>query len=245
MQGTPRLRWVRTHRPHLAATLAALVIGLPVLWFLLAYAGLPRLWSHHEHKKGKLQGVLVSYTAQGIPGDPIDLVVAGSQAGLDCAFRQAGWNRADDVSLRSGLKIAASVLLSRPYPQAPVSPLYVDDRQQDVAYQRDEGRSADRRHHIRLWRQAGGRWLASATFDRGVGLSLFTLQITHHIGADIDQERDAAVAVLTRAGAVQRASLTAGPFEGKAHRNGGGDRYTFDGRIAVVTLPATCRSGAR
>jgi len=243
MYDNPRARWVRAHRPHLAATFAALVIGLPALWFLLAYAGLPRLWSHHEHKKGKLHGVLVSYTAQGIPGDPINIAVVGTQAALDCAFRAGGWYKADAVSARSGLKIAASVLLSSPYPDAPVSPLYMDDRQQDVAYQRDEGRSADRRHHIRLWQQPNNRWLASATFDRGVGLSLFTLQITHHIGPDIDRERDAAVAVLAHAGATIGPSLTAGPVSGKLHRNGGGDRYAFDGRIAVVKLPASCKAG--
>jgi len=238
-------KWIKAHRPHLAATIAALIIGIPALWFALAYAGLPRLWSHHEHKKGRIAGVLVSYTAQGIPGDPVNIELLGSQAVIDCAFRNGGWYKADDVSLRSGLKIAESVLLSNPYPDAPVSPLYMNDRQQDVAYQLDEGRSADRRHHIRLWRQADDRWLGSATFDRGVGLSLFTLQITHHIGPDVDQERDAAATVMMRAGAQRQPSVTAGSIPGRVHRNGGGDRYDFDGRIAVVKLPHTCPGSGR
>ena len=235
-------RWIRSHRPHLAATAAALILLPPILWFALAYAGLTRLWSHHEHKKGKVAGVLVSYTAQGIPGDPINIALHGSQPAIDCAFSASGWSKADAVTIGSGLRIAQSVLLASPYPQAPVSPLYMNDRQQDVAYQRDEGRSADRRHHIRLWHQAGDLWLGSATFDRGVGLSLFTLQITHHIGPDIDQERDAAVRIFTRAGARQDASLTAGTVRGRIHRNGGGDRYAFDGRVAVLTLPRVCRT---
>lgn len=245
MGETGRSRWIKAHRPHVAAIAAALVIGVPMLWFALAYGGLPRLWSHHEHKKGKLHGVLVSYTAQGIPGDPVNLEILGSQAVIDCAFRTGGWNRADAVSLRSGVKIVASVLLSEPYADAPVSPLYMNDRQQDVAYQLDEGRSADRRHHVRLWRQAADRWLASATFDRGVGLSLFTLQITHHIGPGVDQERDAVAGLLAKAGATTEPSVTAGPISGKVHRNGGGDRYNFDGRVAVMKLPPTCRSGPR
>ncbi len=235
-------RWVKAHRPHLAATILALILGLPALWFALAYGGLPRLWSHHEHKKGKLEGVLVSYTAQGIPGDPINVAVEGSPAALDCSFRNAGWSKAETVSVRTGLKIGASVLLSRPYPDAPVSPLYMNDRQQDVAYQIDEGRSADRRHHIRFWHQAGDRWLASATFDRGVGVSLFTFQITHHIGRDVDQERDLVASMLVRQGATRMASVTAGPTFGRVHRNGGGDRYLFDGRVAVLRLPETCRA---
>jgi hypothetical protein len=121
----------------------------------------------------------------------------------------------------------------------------MDDREQDVAYQLDTGRSADRRHHIRLWRQPDNRWLGSATFDRGVGLSLFTLQITHHIGPDIDRERDAAAAVMTRAGATREVSMTAGALPGRVHRNGGGDRYMFDGRIAVLALPQGCLGGRR
>src|SRR5258705_5561561 len=33
-------------------------------------------------------------------------------------------------------------------------------------------------------------WLGSVTFDRGVGLSHDTGQVTHHIGPDIDADRD-------------------------------------------------------
>ncbi len=233
-------KWVKAHRFHLGAALLDLVVGLPLLWFLLAYGGLPRLWSHHEHRKGKLAGVLVSYTAQGIPGDPVNLEVFGTPAALDCAFRNGGWSKAEDVSLRTGFKIGASVLLSRPYPDAPVSPLYMNDRKQDVAYQLDQGISAAHRHHVRFWRQQDGRWLASATFDRGVGLSLYTFQITHHIGRDVDRERDGVAAMLMRQGATRGPDAMAGRTFGRLHRNGGGDRYFFDGRIAVLRLAAGC-----
>ena len=56
--------------------------------------------------------------------------------------------------------------------------------------------SADRRNHVRFWRTlergADGRpvFLGSATFDRGVGMSHYTGEITHHIAPDIDAERD-------------------------------------------------------
>ena len=33
-------------------------------------------------------------------------------------------------------------------------------------------------------------WLGSATFDKDVGLSRDTGQVTHHIGPDVDAERD-------------------------------------------------------
>src|SRR5689334_13211277 len=66
--------------------------------------------------------------------------------------------------------------------------------------------SADARHHVRLWMtlEKGAEerpvWLGSATFDRGVGISHYTGQITHHIAPNIDAERDLVIAELSRAG---------------------------------------------
>jgi hypothetical protein len=214
---------------------------VPTLWFALAYGGLPRLWSHHENKKGKPDGNAVSYTAQDIPADPINLRITGSGAAIECALKRGGWTRADDVSLASGLRIAGSVLFRRPYPDAPVSPLYVDDGQQAFAYQLDEGRSADRRHHVRFWQVGPNQWYGSATFDRGVGLSLFTLQITHHIGRCVDLERERVAGLLADGGS-QSLLVPPGPHLARLRRNGGGDRYETDGKVAEITTGAGCRS---
>ena len=43
-------------------------------------------------------------------------------------------------------------------------------------------------------------WIGAVTFDRSVGFSHLTGQITHHIGADIDAERDGLVGDLRKAG---------------------------------------------
>ena len=75
-----------------------------------------------------------------------------------------------------------------------------------------------------------------------MGLSLYTLQITHHIGADVDRERDAVAALLMRGGATRGPDANAGRSFGRVHRNGGGDKYLFDGHIAVLGLPAACPS---
>ena len=88
-------------------------------------------------------------------------------------------------------------------------------------------------------REASAResmWLAAATFDRGVGVSHRTGQITHHIAPDLDAERDGIVADLTRAGVVQAVDHVTGIGPTMNGRNGGGDRYCTDGEIAVVTL---------
>jgi hypothetical protein len=212
-----------------------------VLWFALAYGGLPRLWSHHEHKLIGRRDQIVSYTAQDIPADPINLRVIADEGTLACALRRAGWTHADNVSLRSGIKIVASVIFDRPYPDAPVSNLYVRDAVQDLAFEKADGRSADRRHHVRLWRIGSADWLGAATFDRGVGLSLFTLQVTHHIGPNVDSERDTVGHILQAIGGRASGSEPSRLSPGQWHRNGGGDKYRSDGLIKVYVLaPGSC-----
>ena len=41
--------------------------------------------------------------------------------------------------------------------------------------------------------------MGAATFDRGVGLSRYTRQVTHHIAPDVDAERDTLLADLAAA----------------------------------------------
>jgi len=217
------------------------VIVLLLLWFALAYGGLPRLWSHHEHKRIGQRQQITSYTAQDIPADPINLYVEGNRDALACAFDRAGWFIADDVSFWSAVRIGASVILDRAYPQAPVSNLYLRDRVQDIAFEKADGRSADRRHHVRFWQIGPDRWLGAATFDRGVGLSLFTLQITHHIGSDVDGEREAVRRLLVASGARPAGSEPSRISPGQWHRNGGGDRYRSDGLIANFVASSACR----
>ena len=126
--------------------------GALIFWLLLAYGELPRLWSSHEHKLIGERDQIISYTSQDIPADPINIEILASEDAILCSFRRDGWSRAAPVTLRSSLGIVASVLFARADAAAPVSPLYFQDRLQDLAFEIDDGRSAARRHHVRLWR---------------------------------------------------------------------------------------------
>ena len=98
------------YRAHIiVGTLLLLFVVLPLLWFALAYGGLPRLWSHHERRKGRPDGDAVSYTAQGIPADPINLKVFGSEDRIECALYRAGWTKADPGSLQSAIGCRATI----------------------------------------------------------------------------------------------------------------------------------------
>lgn len=217
------------------------LLSLVLLWLALAYGELPHLWSKHEHKKIGQRDEILSYTSQDIPADPINLRLSGDPKSVQCAFRRAGWSLADPLSGRSALGIVASVLLQRSYPQAPVSSLYFQNRLQNFAFEKDEGRSAHRRHHVRLWQISPTQWLGAATYDRGVGLALFTLQITHHIGSNVDAERDAIGATLQKGGANYLGNQPSRVPPHRWRRNGGGDHYITDGQIkAYAVAGATC-----
>ncbi len=211
------------------------------MWLVLAYGELPHLWSKHEHKRIGRRQAIVSYSSQDIPADPINLRFTADAASIKCAFARGGWSLADPLSVRSALGIVGSVVLLRSYPKAPVSSLYLQDRVQDFAYEKDEGRTAHRRHHVRLWQIAPNEWLGAATYDRGVGFALFTLQVTHHIGPNVDAERDALGAMLQREGGQPIGSQSSGVSAGRRQRNGGGDPYFTDGKIKSYALaPASC-----
>ena len=185
-----------SHHPHSRLEQCLLVVLSVVLAYLaLAYLALPALWNHYEHQRRLADLPMVTRTAQGIPGDPINVGLIGDKLDVLCAMRAAGWYPADPVTLRSSIEIAGSVLLDRPYHDAPVSPLFYLGRHEDFAFEKPVGGSADRRHHVRFWKvldqgqEKRPVWLGDATFDRGVGVSHYTGAITHHISADIDAER--------------------------------------------------------
>lgn len=214
------------------------LMALVLLWLVLAYGELPRLWSKHEHRKVRRSDEIISYTSQDIPADPINLRLIGDSRAVHCAFTRGGWTLADPLSARSALGIVGSVVLQRSYPNAPVSSLYFQDQLQTVAYEKDDGRTAHRRHHVRLWQVGPAEWIGAATYDRGVGVSLFTLQVTHHIGPNVDAERDSLGQMLVAGGARPLESRPSRVPADRRLRNGGGDPYFTDGMIKAFALPS-------
>jgi len=232
---------------HAKLRIALVVLAVVlILYGLIAYIVLPQIWTHYEHQKGLAGLTMVTRTAQGIPGDPINVGLVGAKNDVLCAMHAAGWYPADPITFRSSVEIVGSVILDRPYRDAPVSPLFYQGRREDLAFEKPDGSSADRRQHVRFWevlkRGDEGRpvWLGSATFDRSVGLSRDTGQVTHHIAPDIDAERDRLTDDLKIAKVVEAIYEVSGIGPTLAGRNGEGDRYYTDGEIRISRLVAGC-----
>jgi hypothetical protein len=219
-------------------------IGLA--YFAIAYFVLPTVWKHYEHQSRLSPLPAVTLTAQGIPGDPINIGLIGSKEDAVCALNDAGWYPADPVTLRTSIGIIGSVLLDRPYPDAPVSPLYYLGAKQALAFEKPNGKSADRRNHLRLWpvldsgEEDRPVWLGAATFDRGIGISRYTGAVTHHIAPNVDLERELLSGDLDSARVVEAIYQVSGIGPTLNGRNGEGDLYYTDGDIWFSRLVKGC-----
>ena len=229
-----------------AVKLKLLGIGVfAVFWGVLTYVALPRF--HRLLSMIYLPDYFIARTktGDGILGDPVNLAIRGTEEDIHGAMRRAGWTEADPITLRSSAGIVISTLKHKPYPAAPVSNLYLFDRKQQFAYQKDVNGSAAQRHHVRFWRVPEGwklpgghsvDWLASGTFDRGVGFTHSTLQITHKIDADVDKERDYIIDSLRYYDNKIDVDVIE-EFSSPYHdQNGGGDQLFTDGHLPILNL---------
>ncbi len=219
-----------------------------VYWFV-AYAAAPFFWKHYENQRELENEPKWTRTAEGIQGDPLNVGFVGTPDEILKALKNAGWAPADRSSFRSDLKIATGVLFKRSYPTAPVSLLYLYSRPQDMAFEKEVGDSPSQRHHVRLWQTAlliEGRslWLGAATFDKGIGVNRNTGKFTHHIDANIDQERDLLMNDLRITKQLSELYQVTGRGPSVNDYNGSHDRYYTDGEMTIGWISPGNHGGA-
>ncbi|MCS6711939.1 LssY C-terminal domain-containing protein [Brachybacterium sp. EF45031] len=221
------------------------ILYLVGFWLLLTYVTLPRLhqvltWIYlPDYFIGRTR------TSDGVFSDPVNVGLDGSEADVHVAMRRAGWVLAEEKTLRSAWGMVAATLLRRSYPAAPVSDLYLLGRRHDFTYQQEVGGTTSKRHHVRFWRMPadfvlpGGYrtdWLAAGTFDRAVGFSFFTFQVTHRIDENIDVERDYIVDTVRYGSPEVPVHVVRDYSTSYHHRNGQGDRLRTDGDLPVIDV---------
>jgi hypothetical protein len=207
----------------------------------LAYVVVPAAWSRYERSLPERGALGVSYTAERIPADPLNVALVGTRGEIVAAMRAAGWAEADGITFASSVRDAGSVFLDRAYPSAPVSTHYLWNRPQDLAFEQTVGRSARRRHHVRFWQtraRDGGRpvWIGATTYDRSVGLSRFTGELMHHIDGLVDEEREKLFSDLGRALRLESSERIGRFRPAGCGVNGGGDPYQTDGALLFGRL---------
>jgi LssY C-terminus len=144
-------------------------------WAVAAYLIVPRLWKLYFHYHPVVEVARVTQTSDRHPGDPVNIVLVGSDAEVVQGMTAAGWFPADPITFRSSARIAADSILRRPDDDAPVSNLFLFGRKQDLAFEQPVSGGPRQRHHVRFWRwdklyEGRPAWIGAATFDGEPGV---------------------------------------------------------------------------
>ncbi len=240
--------------------------ALLLIYCLMAYFVIPSMFRlyhfliDHDHIP-----LYVTY-GDGWASDPVNLaVIADDRKHLIKAMRKAGWYEADPSTLMTSIREAYALIFNMPYPNAPVSTLYLFNRRHDIAFEiPTNGRMSPRtRHHVRFWRLEPPRqnrhdrghfefwstklqkwlhrereiWIGACTYDfKPLDVRWRTGGLTHGVRHNADEERDFIVQTL-RSGKLIKSVGTSEPGEQFKFR-GQSFRtvFTTDGSLKIVRL---------
>src|ERR1700722_18695586 len=202
------------------------VLALAVTYAIAAYIVLPRIILMGLKILLRKRVPRFTITGDGLPVDPVNVVLTGTLQELQAAFKLAGWSEADQLGLTSSWRMVRAFVLNRPYPAAPFSTLFLFGRGQDIGFQKAIDNSPRKRHHIRFWalsmahseadlgrasfwlytdrtpNEACVHWIGAGTKDAGISLTLLTLQVTHATDSDTNVERDYVIGDLDKSGVI-------------------------------------------
>ncbi len=178
-----------------------------------------------------------------VNADVLNIVFLGTRDQVTAAFHEAGWNNADHVSKRTVMKNMYALLNNSGYAQEPMMTFYLNERPEDMNWQKSLN-SYGRRDHLRIWQwgegESGGAadsvWISSSTHDTGAVLAVKYHGFVHHIATDIDEERSTVIRDLNFAGCVRSVSYVSRPRMPIATHNATGDAMHTDGSVAVIEL---------
>ena len=127
------------------------ILAVAVTYGIAAYIVLPRAVRMGLKILQRKRVPSYTITGDGLPGDPVNVVLVGTLQQLRAAFAIVGWSEADRLGLKSSWRMIRAFVLNAPYPRAPFSTLYLFGRGQDVGFQKPIGNSPRKRDHIRFW----------------------------------------------------------------------------------------------
>jgi hypothetical protein len=233
------------------------LLALAVTYGVAAYIVLPRIVRTGLKILLRKRVPRFTITGDGLPGDPVNLVLTGTRQQLHAAFKLAGWSEADRLCLSSSWRMVRAFVFKSAYPTAPFSTLYLFGRCQDVGFQKAIDNSPRKRHHVRFWAlslahaeadlgeasfwlntdrppdAACVHWIGAGTKDTGISLTRLTFQITHATDSDTNAERDYIMDELRKNGAIGEINLyKAGQHLASERVN----HYVTDGEVTAANL---------
>lgn len=183
-------------------------------------------------------------------GDPLNLVIVGGAGDAFPALVRRGWQPTEETWSGSVTKMIKSAISGERYPYAPISPLYLYGRPQDLALQRARD-NIHQRNHLRLWlspmRYRGDPvWVGQISRDIGSRLTIHSPYLTtHKIDPDVDEARTALTEDMAYSQNLAAIGLVKGVGEASRdapRKNLTTDPYFTDGARAVLIFDAEPRS---
>jgi hypothetical protein len=172
--------------------------------------------------------------------DITNLVFIGSAAGLERAFKAAGWMPTEDLTAGSTFRTIKTLSGNQTYTQAPMSILLLDENEPLFSLSKTTNTFSSR-HHIRVFPTSAAReghtvLTASSTQDIGIAFSKKQKTFIHVIDEHIDNERSKVVNDLVFTGCVESLDMVPRPWVPHDAYNSTGDRLLTDGSAAVLRM---------
>ncbi|TWJ32389.1 LssY C-terminal domain-containing protein [Geobacter argillaceus] len=170
--------------------------------------------------------------------EPLNIIiVARDDASLVSAFKVAGWQPADPVTIGTVARTVKALLGTESYPTAPLTPSFWNGSINDFGFEKPTPvHTMLQRHQVRLWKTdlvtTGKSCVFIGTISLNAGLKW---GLMHKMKPDIDSERDALLNDLLLGGRVTAyyKNRFVAPLSG---RNFAGDIFSTDGYICVVII---------
>jgi hypothetical protein len=206
----------------------------------LTWTGWKKLPVDAELTKLAATAPMRTATPAGVPSDPTNLMFLGNEKQVIAAFGEAGWFEADNLSAKSGLKVAQATLRQTGYGSAPMSTLTIGGQAPDLMFQKSLDTFA-KRHHVRIWKvpktyQGQQVWVGAATHDIATQNARGGTKWTHRIDPHVDREREWVQTDLLFVGTGVAYVNVDRPTAPKKLSNATGDQIVTDGKIAVVQM---------
>ena len=181
----------------------------------------------------------------GNPGDMVNFLILGSEAGMQRLFTTAGWVKVDADVKNTVLHGIIGSLSKESYLTMPMSQLYLFGRPQDYGWAHAEPISVvASRNHLRVWKapfQVNGEtaWVGAATHDIGFERDQRNNGITHKIDPNIDAERDYVEKTLSSTGLVSRVMHFLPDNPMKEAKTATGGSFHSNGEVLILKLGET------
>jgi LssY-like putative type I secretion system component LssY len=174
--------------------------------------------------------------------DPLNFVLVGEGNEILPSLVRSGWHVSEVLRRASALETFRSYFFSVLYPYAPISPIYLFGREQDLALQKAR-ETARQRNHLRIWRaplrcEGNPVWVGQISRDVGLRLSWKGV-VAHEVDPDVDEDRYYLLQDMLRSQGVERFGWAAGVGAAppsKPHRMSDGSPFFTDGLRLVLWL---------